>query len=130
MITASRLKYLDICFKLVFLTHLLNELGEKTIIIFCNTCATTEETAVTLRILGFVAIPLHGQLSQVYNLINCPCHNRIVLLYHFPQIHTTYQHILYLIPWVCISLQKLALDYKTFKPRSHFDEINKKVISI
>lgn len=52
-------------------THLiywLNEFYGKSIIVFTRTCAHTQRTALLAKILGFSAIPLHGQLSQLQRL--------------------------------------------------------------
>jgi ATP-dependent RNA helicase DDX47/RRP3 len=52
-------------FKDVYLVYILNELAGNSFIIFCATCANTQRVAFMLRSLGFTAIPLHGQMSQV-----------------------------------------------------------------
>ena len=38
--------------------------------VFCSTCANTQRVALMLRNLGFTAIPLHGQMSQVITNIH------------------------------------------------------------
>ena len=43
---------------------MLNELAGQTAIIFTRTVNETQRIAIMLRLLGFSAIPLHGQLSQ------------------------------------------------------------------
>jgi ATP-dependent RNA helicase DDX47/RRP3 len=48
----------------VYLVFLLNELAGQTAIIFTRTVNETQRIAILLRLLGFSAIPLHGQLSQ------------------------------------------------------------------
>lgn len=55
-------------FKNTYLIHLLsNHIGKLTII-FTRTCAHAQRTALLARILGFNAVPLHGQLSQSQRL--------------------------------------------------------------
>lgn len=48
----------------VYLVFLLNELAGQTAIIFARTVNETQRISILLRLLGFSAIPLHGQLSQ------------------------------------------------------------------
>lgn len=48
----------------IYLVHMLNELAGQTAIIFTRTVNETQRIAIMLRLLGFSAIPLHGQLSQ------------------------------------------------------------------
>jgi ATP-dependent RNA helicase DDX47/RRP3 len=48
----------------IYLVYLLNELAGQTAIIFTRTVNETQRLAILLRLLGFSAIPLHGQLSQ------------------------------------------------------------------
>lgn len=48
-----------------YLVYILNEMAGQTAIVFCATCASTMKTALMLRQLGFGAVPLHGQMSQV-----------------------------------------------------------------
>eukprot|EP00894_Picocystis_sp_ML_P001773 jgi/Pico_ML_1/52290/g3017.t1 len=51
-------------FKDCYLTYALNELAGNTTIIFARTCEATRRVALTLRSLGFDAVPIHGQMSQ------------------------------------------------------------------
>ncbi|XP_008559154.1 probable ATP-dependent RNA helicase DDX47 [Microplitis demolitor] len=51
-------------FKDVYLVHILNELAGNSFMIFCATCNNTVRTALLLRNLGLMAVPLHGQMSQ------------------------------------------------------------------
>lgn len=55
-------------YKNTILIHLLNEFMGKSIIVFTRTVAHAQRTALLARILGFNAIPLHGQLSQSQRL--------------------------------------------------------------
>jgi ATP-dependent RNA helicase DDX47/RRP3 len=48
----------------VYVTYVLNELAGNTAIVFVSTCANAQRLALTLRALGFSAVPLHGQLAQ------------------------------------------------------------------
>lgn len=48
----------------IYLVFLLTELAGQTAIIFTRTVNETQRIAILLRLLGFSAIPLHGQLSQ------------------------------------------------------------------
>ena len=55
-------------YKNVYLVHLLNELSGNSFIVFCNTCPGTQKMAITLRNLGFSAIPLNGKMTQTKRL--------------------------------------------------------------
>lgn len=55
-------------FKNTYLVHILNEHVGKSIIIFTRTCAHAQNISLLGRILGFSAIPLHGQLTQAQRL--------------------------------------------------------------
>lgn len=55
-------------FKLTFLVHVLNANMGKLTIVFARTCAHVQRTALLLTILGFLAVPLHGLLSQAQRL--------------------------------------------------------------
>lgn len=55
-------------FKNTYLVHLLNDNVGKSIIIFTRTCAHAQNISLLGRILGFSAIPLHGQLTQAQRL--------------------------------------------------------------
>ncbi|VEU22902.1 DEKNAAC104180 [Brettanomyces naardenensis] len=55
-------------YKNTFLMHVLNEHVGKLVIIFTRTCAHAQYVALLCRVLGFPAIPLHGQLSQAQRL--------------------------------------------------------------
>lgn len=46
------------------LIYLANELSANSIIIFTSTVADAQRLSIILRMLGFPAVPLHGQLSQ------------------------------------------------------------------
>lgn len=48
----------------VYLSYVLNELTGNTTIVFVNACKNAQRLAVMLRLLGFPAIPIHGQLTQ------------------------------------------------------------------
>lgn len=51
-----------------YLVWLLNELAGNTIIVFVATCHTAQRLAHLCRLLGFPAVPIHGQLPQVQRL--------------------------------------------------------------
>ncbi|XP_052125432.1 probable ATP-dependent RNA helicase DDX47 isoform X2 [Frankliniella occidentalis] len=51
-------------YKDVYLVHILNEMAGNSFMIFCATCSNTMRTALLLRSLGLMAVPLHGQMSQ------------------------------------------------------------------
>lgn len=55
-------------YKNTILIHLLNEHIGKSVIIFTRTCAHTQRTTLLAGILGFQAVPLHGQLTQAQRL--------------------------------------------------------------
>ncbi|RLV91588.1 ATP-dependent rRNA helicase RRP3 [Spathaspora sp. JA1] len=55
-------------YKNTILIHLLSEHEGKLIIVFTRTVAHAQRTALLCRILGFNAVPLHGQLSQAQRL--------------------------------------------------------------
>eukprot|EP00877_Chromochloris_zofingiensis_P001236 jgi/Chrzof1/11112/Cz05g24070.t1 len=51
-------------YKDCYLAHVLNELSGSTAMIFTRTCDATRKIALTLRNLGFGAVPIHGQMAQ------------------------------------------------------------------
>ncbi|CDK29300.1 unnamed protein product [Kuraishia capsulata CBS 1993] len=55
-------------YKNTYLVHVLNENLGKSTIVFTRTVAHAQRTSLLARILGFSAIPLHGQLSQSQRL--------------------------------------------------------------
>ncbi|CAH6722204.1 ATP-dependent rRNA helicase Rrp3p [[Candida] jaroonii] len=55
-------------YKNTVLVHLLNEHQGKSIIVFTRTVVHAQRTAILCKILGFHAVPLHGQLSQTQRL--------------------------------------------------------------
>jgi len=56
--------FIPLKYKEVYLVHLLNEMAGNSMMVFCSTCAATQTMALLLRNLGFLAIPLHGQMAQ------------------------------------------------------------------
>ncbi|KAL0946409.1 hypothetical protein HGRIS_012634 [Hohenbuehelia grisea] len=52
----------------VYFVHLINSLAQNSMIIFTRTVNDAARLSVILRILGFSALPLHGQLSQSQRL--------------------------------------------------------------
>jgi len=56
--------FIPLKYKEVYLVHLLNEMSGNSMMVFCSTCAATQTMALLLRNLGFLAIPLHGQMPQ------------------------------------------------------------------
>jgi ATP-dependent RNA helicase DDX47/RRP3 len=52
-----------------YLIYILNEMAGNSFIIFCSTCSNTQRVSFLLRNLGFTAIPLHGQMTQVILLL-------------------------------------------------------------
>jgi len=56
--------FIPLKYKEVYLVHLLNEMAGNSFMVFCSTCAGTQTMALLLRNLGFLAIPLHGQMAQ------------------------------------------------------------------
>jgi len=56
--------FIPLKYKEVYLVHLLNEMAGNSMMVFCSTCAATQTMALLLRNLGFLAIPLHGQMPQ------------------------------------------------------------------
>ncbi|XP_068223364.1 probable ATP-dependent RNA helicase DDX47 [Palaemon carinicauda] len=54
--------------KHIYLTYILNEIGNQSVIIFCSTQQSTLKTALMLRNLGFTAIPLYGKMTQTKRL--------------------------------------------------------------
>lgn len=55
-------------FKNTYLIHLMNENVGKSMIVFTRTCAHCQRVSLLARLLGFEAIPLHGQLTQTQRL--------------------------------------------------------------
>lgn len=75
--------FLPVKFKDVYLVHILNEMSGNSFMIFCSTCNNTTRTALLLRSLGFLAVPLHGQMSQnkrIAALTKFKAKNRSVLI--------------------------------------------------
>lgn len=48
-----------------YLVHVVNQFIQKSMIIFVSTCKTAMKLCLLLRNLGFDAIPIHGQMTQV-----------------------------------------------------------------
>ncbi|OXU25631.1 hypothetical protein TSAR_016007 [Trichomalopsis sarcophagae] len=75
--------FIPVKFKDVYLVHILNELSGNSFMIFCSTCNNTMRTALLLRSLGFMAVPLHGQMSQnkrIAALTKFKAKNRSILI--------------------------------------------------
>nr|CDI52997.1 probable DEAD box protein (putative RNA helicase) [Melanopsichium pennsylvanicum 4] len=66
--TVSTLKqhylFMPFAHKDTYLVHLANEQAGHSIIVFTRTVHDSQRLSILLRLLGFSAIPLHGQLSQ------------------------------------------------------------------
>ncbi|KAI3629207.1 hypothetical protein CBS9595_000279 [Malassezia furfur] len=60
--------FMPFAHKDTYLTFLANEQAGQSIIVFTRTVHDAQRIAVMLRLLGFSAIPLHGQLSQTARL--------------------------------------------------------------
>lgn len=60
--------FMPFAHKDTYLVHLANEQAGQSIIVFTRTVHDSQRLAVLLRMLGFSAIPLHGQLSQTARL--------------------------------------------------------------
>lgn len=60
--------FMPFAHKDTYLVHLANEQAGQTIIVFTRTVHDAQRLAILLRLLGFSAIPLHGQLSQTARL--------------------------------------------------------------
>ena len=60
--------FMPFAHKDTYLVHLANEQVGHSIIVFTRTVHDAQRLAVLLRLLGFSAIPLHGQLSQTARL--------------------------------------------------------------
>lgn len=60
--------FMPFAHKDTYLVHLANEQAGHSIIVFTRTVHDAQRLAVLLRLLGFSAIPLHGQLSQTARL--------------------------------------------------------------
>lgn len=56
--------FLPLKYKDTYLVYVLNSLPGNSLMIFCSTCSGTLRIACLLRVLGFQAVPLHGQMSQ------------------------------------------------------------------
>ena len=55
---------LPLKFKDIYLVYIMNEFAGQSAIVFTRTVNETQRIAILLRLLGFGAIPLHGDLSQ------------------------------------------------------------------
>ncbi|KAN0064585.1 ribosomal RNA processing protein [Thecaphora frezii] len=66
--TVSTLKqyylFMPFAHKDTYLVHLANEQAGQSVIVFTRTVHDAQRLSILLRLLGFPAIPLHGQLSQ------------------------------------------------------------------
>ncbi|XP_014215980.1 probable ATP-dependent RNA helicase DDX47 [Copidosoma floridanum] len=51
-------------FKDIYLIYILSQMSGDSFMIFCDRCDQTSKTAILLQMLGFKAIPLHGQMTQ------------------------------------------------------------------
>lgn len=60
--------FMPFAHKDTYLVHLANEQAGHSVIVFTRTVHDAQRLAVLLRLLGFSAIPLHGQLSQTARL--------------------------------------------------------------
>ncbi|WFD29841.1 RNA helicase [Malassezia sp. CBS 17886] len=60
--------FMPFAHKDTYLVHLANEQAGQSVIVFTRTVHDAQRLAVLLRLLGFSAIPLHGQLSQTARL--------------------------------------------------------------
>lgn len=75
--------FVPVKFKDVYLVHILNELAGNSFMIFCGTCNNTMRTALMLRNLGMMAVPLHGKMSQnkrIAALTKFKAKNRSILI--------------------------------------------------
>ena len=73
-------------FKEVYLIHLINEMAGNSFIIFSSTCQGTLKLALILRNIGFLAIPLNGEMSQnkrLSSLNKFKSKSRSILVRHF-----------------------------------------------
>lgn len=55
-------------YKNTYFINTLNEFMGKSIIVFTRTCAHAQRSALLARLLGFSAVPFHGQLTQAQRL--------------------------------------------------------------
>ncbi|KAL7300573.1 hypothetical protein TKK_0006567 [Trichogramma kaykai] len=58
-------KFIPMKLKDTYLINCLETLSGQSFIIFCSTASNTMRTALLLRQLGYLAVPLHGKMSQV-----------------------------------------------------------------